>query len=81
MYALNLNHSPERSVFWGTPIPSGWAQAKRAVRKRRVPSRTPGVSDSIELSNGGGVTRRVGWFLRGNPRVWRTDMKGGALDD
>ena len=81
MKALNLPHSPEREEFWvyADPLSIGAGNTEGAIG--RVPSRTPGVSDSIELSNGGGVTRRVSRFLRGDPRVWRSDIKGGALDD
>jgi len=56
--ALNLNHSPERPLYFGNgPIRSLQAQAKREARKRRVSYRHPGVSDSIELHNGRQVTR------------------------
>ena len=81
MYALNLAHSPERMKFWVNADPIRVGAGDTAGALGRVPSRTPGVSDSIELSNGAGVTRRVSQFLRGNLRVWRTDKKGGGPDD
>ena len=59
MYALNLTHSPESSVFWegADPLIIGAGKTEGALETSA--NRHPGVADSIELDNGDGVTRRA----------------------
>lgn len=59
MCALNLAHSPEKAIILegADPVSLGAGNADGALRASVV--RPPGVSDSIELDNGVGVTRRV----------------------
>ena len=52
MYALNLNHSPEKGEFrvWADPLPMG--AGNTGGTQKTSANRPPGVSDSIELYNG-----------------------------
>jgi hypothetical protein len=59
VYALNLNHSPEKGEFWvwAEPVHQGAGHAGGAeMTSAECP---PGVSDSIELHNGLQVTRQA----------------------
>jgi hypothetical protein len=57
--ALNLPLSPEKAIILegADPISLGAGNTDGALAARIV--RPPGVSDSIELDNGVGVTRQV----------------------
>jgi len=75
VYALNLNHSPEKHEFWvgADPFRSGAGHAGGTPETST--NRPPGVSDSIECHNGRQVTRRAtskgSWGkARCRPRVW-----------
>ncbi len=59
MYALNLIHSPEKGEFWecADPVQRGAGNTGNALETSVF--QHPGVSDSIELDNDDGVTRRV----------------------
>jgi len=59
VYALNLNLSPENLKFWewADPFYVGAGHAGGALTTSA--DCPPGVSDSIELHNGGQVTRRA----------------------
>ncbi len=59
MYALNLPHSPEKAIILEGADPVSFGAGDTGGARRQVPFRPPGVSDSIELDNGVGVTRRV----------------------
>jgi hypothetical protein len=57
--ALNLKRSPENFVYWerADPFMGGAGDAGGAVKTSA--DCPPGVSDSIEMHNGGQVTRRA----------------------
>ena len=59
MYALNLTHSPENSTFWECADPLIIGAGKTEGALMTSADRHPGVSDSIELDNDDGVTRRA----------------------
>ena len=57
MYALNLTHSPENSVFWDCADPLIIGAGKTEGALETSADRHPGVADSIEPDNDDGVTR------------------------
>ena len=59
MYVLNLTLSSENSTFWerAYPLIAGAGETEGAIETST--DRHPGVSDSIELDNDSGVTRRA----------------------
>ena len=59
MYALNLNQSPEKGGFWVWADPIGQGAGYTGGTLKTSANRPPGVSDSIELDNDNGVTRRA----------------------
>ena len=59
MYALNLNHSPEKGECWVWADPIGQGAGYTGGTLETSANRPPGVSDSIELHNGREVTRRA----------------------
>lgn len=59
MYALNLNHSPESSVFWVWADPFFLGAGHAGGMMKTSTNCPPGVLDSIELHNGLQVTRRA----------------------
>ena len=88
MYVLNLTLSPENSPFWerAYPLITGAGETEGAIETST--DRHPGVSDSIELDNDSGVTRRASentqspWRKhpgsKDSSRVWSTNVKGGG---
>ena len=52
MYALNLNHSPEKGELWVWADPVGQGAGYTGGTLKTSANRPPGVSDSIELHNG-----------------------------
>ena len=66
MYALNLHHSPEKGEFWecADPLQRGAGNKENALLTSVF--RHPGVSDSIELDNDDGVTRRASESPKGS---------------
>jgi hypothetical protein len=59
VYALHLPLSPEKTVFWECAdlVDVSASETDTALQTSGV--RPPGVSDSIELDNDYGVTRRA----------------------
>jgi hypothetical protein len=57
--ALNLPLSPEKDVFWERADLLGLSAGEMGTTIQTSGVRPPGVSDSIELDNGNGVTRRA----------------------
>ena len=59
MYVLNMPLSTENSSFWerAYPLITGAGETEGAIETST--DRHPGVSDSIELDNDDGVTRRA----------------------
>ena len=88
MYALNLPHSPEKMEYWECADLVDVSAGETGKALQTSNTRPPGVSDSIELENDDGVTRRASegpkgpWRNiagRGNSnRVWPADVKGGG---
>ncbi len=89
MYALNLPLSPERGKFWECAdlLRVGAGETGMAIQTSDI--RLSGVSDSIELDNDNGVTRRasenspkiLGESIpdrRDSNRVWPANVKGGG---
>jgi hypothetical protein len=58
VYALNLTHSPENTEFWESADPLIIGAGKTEGAFETSTDRHPGVTDSIELDNDDGVTRR-----------------------
>jgi len=52
VYALNLNHSPEKGEFRVRADPVGQGAGYTDGTLKTSANRPPGVSDSIELHNG-----------------------------
>ena len=59
MYALNLPHSPENKEIWESVDPVEEGAGEMEIALWTSYRRHPGVSDSIELDNDDGVTRRA----------------------
>ena len=59
MCALNLTLSPENTVFWDCADPLIIGAGKTEGALETSADRHPGVANSIELDNDGGVTRRA----------------------
>jgi len=66
VYALNLHRSPEKGEFWecADPVQRGAGNMGNAVQTSVF--RHPRVSDSIELDNDDGVTRRASESPKGS---------------
>ena len=58
MNALNLPHSPEKMEFWECADLFDVSASETGMAIQTSDIRPPGVSDSIELDNDNGVTRR-----------------------
>ena len=52
MYALNLNHSPEKGESWVWADLVSRGAGNTGGTQKTSANRPPGVSDSIELYNG-----------------------------
>ena len=89
MNALNLPLSPEKTEFWECADLFDVSAGETDMAIRTSDIRPPGVSDSIELDNDNGVTRRasekhpkvLGENIpdqRDSNRVWSTNVKGGG---
>lgn len=89
MNALNLPLSPEKGKFWECADLFRVSAGETGMAIQTSDIRPPGVSDSIELDNDSGVTRRasenhpkvLGESIpdrRDSNRVWSTNVKGGG---
>jgi hypothetical protein len=87
--ALNLPLSPEKMEFWECADLLDVSASETGMAIQTSDIRPPGVSDSIELDNDNGVTRRasekhpkvLGESIpdrRDSNRVWSTNVKGGG---
>jgi hypothetical protein len=59
VYALNLPHSPEKMEFWESADLIDVSAGEMGKALEASDTRSPGVSDSIELDNDFEVTRRA----------------------
>jgi hypothetical protein len=85
--ALNLYNSPEKGEFWecADPLQRGAGNTGNALQTSVFLH--PEVSDSVELDNDNGITRRASENPKGfwrsipdrehNSRVWTANAKGG----
>jgi hypothetical protein len=86
--ALNLPLSPEKMEFWECADLIDVSASEAGIAIQTSDIRPPGVSDSIELDNDNGVTRRASEGPKGSwrniadrsdsSRVWSTNVKGGG---
>ncbi len=85
MYVLNLPLSPEKTSFWECADLVDVSAGETGKAIQTSDTRPPGVSDSIELDNDNGVTRRASEYPKGprqnipdredSSRVWSANAK------